>query len=535
MGDATYDAIIIGAGHNGLILGLYLAYSGMEVALFERRNEFGGGLCTEESTLPAFFHNMHSQWHVAIDAMPAYEDFNLKDKGARYFFPEASCGMIFEDHRALVLYNRENINKSYREISRFSQRDADKYIVMQEILDRNRTEILKWIYNPPFPWDQKDPLQKLVENPKNMIDPLWALKSPSEVILELFESDEMRDFFHRLARDIGPPAERHGMGLAFVFTALNWHKNMRGCIGGSHNLAHAMQRALSEMGGKIFAQCEVDKIIIHNGEAKGIKLLDGSEVMAKKVIASNVDPNQTFLRFIGKQYLSPHIVNRVNNFRYESEVECFMAFALHEPPRYIAEEFNPDIGKAFFLCIGKGGYKGALRQQHEIGMGKIPETPGFTTFSNTHYDKTQAPDGKYTAGVDYDFPCASSLEEREWIELKRKFPERVLKEWGEFAPNMKEKNVIGVSVYTPYDISKKHIDMREGNWNMGDFTPAQFYRFRPFPECSNYITPIKNLYICGACTHPGGGILGACGYNAYKVIATDYGLRRIWEEKNREY
>lgn len=154
----------------------------------------------------------------------------------------------------------------------------------------------------------------------------------------------------------------------------------------------------------------------------------------------------------------------------------------------------------------------------------------------TPWDPIRAPKGKHIIMFEEFSAPGSYFSEREWIKIEHEFFDHLIRQWGEYAPNMTWDNVIGISCESSYDTAKRNINMIEGDTVVGKMVASQMGRFRPFPEVSRYrIPPIKNLYLSGAGTHYAGGTGRGNSYSCFKVIAQDYGLKKIWEEKGRAY
>ena len=554
MADAAYDVIIIGGGHNGLSLALYLLNSGMTVGVFEEKNEIGGGCDTMELAAPGFWGNLHSWGHMHImgaeENFPAYHDFEIEKKyGVRYVSvvgPDGTMGTAFPDGTCVTAYDTrdpEGAIKTYRELSRFSERDADTLVRLHTFMHGPEKELLlKFLYSPPVPLGQRTALQDFAEaiGLSEMDYHYYMSMSPLQILDELLESKHLKCSMINAMWGIAFPPDAFGTGFVSLCMHLIMEPNRKWhCVGGSHNLAHGMHRALHDLGGKSFTLSEVEKVIIENGTAKGVRLLDGTEIEARKAVVSAVDAAQTMLRFIGREHLDPRTVRRIENLRYGYEALIWPQIALHEPPKYNAASFNPDIADAAVVTLGPPDADpyAFYRAFCELEQGRFPE--GWWPMVNwvdSLYDPTQAPKGKYFSSGQIYAPRASAFSEKEWLEWKRKGPAEWMKRWQQYASNMTMDNVIAFDFFTPWDTAQRLKSMREGGWILAGLVPSQIYRFRPIPELSDYRTPIKNLYMCANCmpTVPT-GVTGIPGYCCYKVMAEDYGLEKIWEKKGRSY
>lgn len=555
MADASYDAVIIGGGQHGLILGCYLQNAGMATAIFERSHEVGGGLCGEEIPTPGFLANTCAHW-TRFYGHPAYEDFNLREYGLRYIFPEGGCGALFHDGTCIVGYTCHKVvdeatgrtefspqaaDKTCAEIARFSERDAETARFIIDKWDQKwRHAYAEYHWNPPPPWGVKNPIEKLMDDPESGVDPVYQFMPISHAGYDLWESDEMRTWFMRsvqgtvgvLPHDV-PSIEQYMLTLSLMLSI----SPAAIAVGGTHAIAHSLQRAFSERGGKFFVQSEVDKIIIENGEAKGIRLLDGTEIEAKKLVASDIDVAQTLIRMVGEEHLSHKIAHRAKNIWYNTGTTgWWINVTMYEPPKYKAAEFNPDCQylPRTWLVYNDPEYM-ARKWGAEMHLRGYPSKLYMNTAVDSLWDKIRAPEGKHIAlNETYGAP-RSFFTEKEWLKIKKEYPNEIIRQWQWYASNMTWDNIIGIDLQTPDDYAKRNINMVDGSWAVGQMIASQMGRFRPFAEIAQYRTPIKNLYMCSANMHFGGGCGRSSGYNCFKVIVEAFGLRKIWEEKGRPY
>jgi phytoene dehydrogenase-like protein len=554
MADASYDAVIVGGGQHGLILGCYLQNAGMSTVIFERHHELGGGICGEEIPIPGFVANPCAHW-TRFYGHPAYADFNLREYGLQYIFPEGGCGALFHDGTCIVGYtcnkvvdphtgrtefSPEAADKTCAEIAKFSERDAETArFIIDKWQQKWRHAYAEYHWNPPPPWGVKNPIEKLMEDPESGVDPVYQLMPIYHAAYDLWESDEMRTWFMRSCLGTTGMLPHDVVGMDHYMLVLSLMLSISPTAiahGGTHAIAHALQRVFSSMGGKFFVHHEVDKILIENGEAKGIRLVDGTEIEARKLVASDVDVAQTFIRLVGEEHVSPKIAHRAKNIWYSRTAGLWSNVTMHEPPEYKAADSNPDCQylPRTWLVYKDPEYM-LRRWEAEMYLYGYPSIIYMNTAVDSLWDKTRAPEGKHMAlNETYGAPT-HFLTEKEWLKVKKEYPDVIVRQWQWYAPNMTWDNVIAIDVQTPYDISKRNINMPEGSWAVGQMIASQMGRFRPFAEIAQYRTPIKNLYIGSANMHYGGGVGRSSSYNCFKVIAEDFGLGRIWEEKGRPY
>ncbi|MCL4448161.1 MAG: NAD(P)/FAD-dependent oxidoreductase [Actinobacteria bacterium] len=525
--DASYDAIVVGAGHNGLCLAAYLARAGLSTAVIERRHEEGGGANTEEPVMAGFRHNMHAQYMEFFDIMPMIQDFHLDEIGLRTVMPEVQAGITFRDGRPpIVLHRPDLLDRTHASISRYSTADADTFVELKRLAINIEPLIALNLYNPPMPVPPEGQLAMLegaFGHAGLGIGPHWLAKTPKALIDELFETPELRALMYRITVEWGFPVDQANTGGGFLTFVLWTCGNWKLAKGGTHSLAKAMTQACYQVGVDLIENTAVKEIVVRGERAVGVRTSDGKYIEAKKLVASNADIKQTLLDMVGQNHLSQLWVKRAKAFRYgPSHVLGTLAFCLHEAPNYLSARWDPDINNCFYTVVGFDGPDDMIRYIRDAYSGRLPE-PAAGTWVNSLWDPSQAPPSKHSLTGWYFFPPASSLSAKDWQEVRNSYNERFLLKWEKFAPNMTRDNVIAMRLYTPDQMEHKNL-MMEGDFSNGEFSVDQMGQNRPFPEASNYRTELEGLYLCGPSSHPGGGMHAACGYNAYKVIAQDIGL-----------
>ena len=530
MTSRTYDAVVIGAGHNGLCLAAYLQRAGLSTAIIERRHEEGGGVNTEEPVLSGYRHNMHAQFMEFFDVMPMIQDFGLEDLGLRTVMPEAQAGIAFADGRPPVILHRPDLlDRTHASIARYSRSDADTFVELKQRAARFEELLAVGLYNPPgstaaVGMGTLEGRAAILEGTFGDLGVTghFALKTPKMVIDEMFETPELRALMYRVSVEWGLPIDTAVTGTDFL-TFLMWTTaNWKLVMGGTHGLAKAMTQACYREGVDLIENAHVDRILVEDGRAVGV-VARGVEYRAEKLVASNADVHQTLIGLVGEEHLSPLWAKRAKDFRFgPSHVLATPMFCLYEAPAYRSARWDPEIDKCFYTVVGYDGPDDMARYIRDAYSGLLP-APAAGTWVNSLWDRSQAPPGRHAATGWYFFPVASELSTEEWEEVRATFNDRFLARWREFAPNMTADNVIAHKLYTPDQMERKNM-MREGDFSHGEFVPDQQGVNRPFPEASNYRTEIEGLYLCGSSAYPGGGVHAACGYNAYKKIAEDFGL-----------
>lgn len=544
MSDSSYDAIVIGGGHHGLITACYLQRAGMKTGIFELQSKLGGTLTSETGPVKGFRLNPGASW-TRFYGHPAYNDFNLREKGLEYIFPDESEAMIYDNDTCLMGYSalkvvdpltgrtevsHENLQKTLNEIRRFSKDDANTAEeLFRKYTKKWKAAFGKYRFSPPAPWGQKNALEELCDDPEEGIDPIYQFMTGQQLAYELFESEELRTLFMRATMTSFGGAPDDVIGLHGLLHALGMVLSWEPAAiakGGSQSVTDALQKAFTEMGGEFFLRSEVVKLLIENGKATGIRLKDGTEIKAKSLLVSNLNAFQT-IRLIGEEHVDSKIVRRVKNIRYDRHNVIWALFAVHELPNYKAASFNPECGPQPRLYIGPRNADYMANQYlSEINVKGIASKLFMFMGADSIWDPSRAPEGKHLIGVEEFTAPTRFFSAAKWQELRKEFEDTIIKQWQVYAPNMTRDNIIGCRVITPYDIEQRRPNMAQGSIAVGDMIISQMDRFRPIPELSGYKTPINNYYICSAATHNGVGTGRGCSYNCYQIIRKDFELKQ---------
>lgn len=549
MADAAYDAVVIGGGTKTLFTAMYLAkYGGMEVAILEDRHELGGGLGSHEAPSPGFIGDTHASSLRPTHYIPINEDFpDFEEKGARFtHYPCGRAIILREDHSCFAVYHSDvdpSGERTFKELARFAgEKDAETFT---KIYRRARgpgglsEAVMHESLNlPPLPGEPTATekwLDGYLAEPDCPIDHRWLKLMAYQAAHELFQHKGLIYMLLRIMMADGLfPDLADGMRLLIRMTS---SFDMSYAVGGTHSVAHACYRIFLENGGRFFTKSEVDRVIIENGKAQGVRLMDGAEVAARRVVVSGVDPHQLCFRLIGREHLSERILRKVENLERSLFTPTWYTWAIHELPRYRAAEYNPDINNAHWVILGNKEPEYLLQEGLWRRLGKKPPGDAIAIFGqHSQYDETRAPEGKHVASSEEVALAGHCLTEREWMEFKKAHAEKTISVWQEYAPNMTWDNVIGYDPITPWDQAKRQKNMAPAGCNsIIDRIPGQMFPFTPIPEMADHRTPIERLYATGSAWGPRGGGTACQGYTCYKAIAQDLGLGKPWEEKGRPY
>jgi len=520
--EKTYDGIIIGAGHHGLILGSYLARAGLDILLVERRLAYGGGLCTREVTLPGFHHNLHSINHFHISETPWFKDLNL---GARvtYITPRYEFGQAHQDGSALVL--GRDLEESIANIARFSKKDAATFREWNRKAEKITAQIfLPERYAEPLSKEERESLLSRTALGREFME--VSNSQPLDVVRELFENEHVRLLFLFKVSLFGTwlvDTLSKSSPMGSVIRAFDLESGYQICQGGSFNLARGLMEAFIAAGGTFQPQVNIDHIVIENGRATGIELADGRTVRARQFIASTLDVHQTFEGMVGREQLPAAFLKKLDGFQYTAWSLFGLHLALNESPRFSAEKFDPNINRSLKWSIGAETMEDLFSAHQDVQAGRVPKIVQFGSGPLSLLDPTQAPPGKHTTYCWHVMPLDPDLGGRSYESFKDEFSDKIIECFARYCPNMTGKNIIGRYVYTGREYVKEMINMRGGDIFMGAFNAEQVM-YNHF----GYRSPIANLYNAGSAGHPGGAISGGSGYISAGLIARDLGLKPWW-------
>ncbi|MGB8343926.1 MAG: NAD(P)/FAD-dependent oxidoreductase [Ktedonobacteraceae bacterium] len=511
-----YDAIIIGAGHNGLVAAGYLAREGKKVLVLEQRDRVGGA-CTLEEPFPGFTMSPCA-YVVSLLRPEIIRDLELHRYGFDAYVKDPQMFVPFLDGN--YLFFRASTEETIEGIRRLSPHDAEAYPRFLQFFDR-ASEILNPILlqEPPTAAE----LAARFQGEDEYIYRWLMFGSLYDLLAEYFESDYLRAAFAGqgvIGSFIGPktPGSVYVM-WHHMFGEVNGEKGMWGYVrGGMGRISFAMAASAEAHGAEIRLDAPVAKILVHNGRAEGVRLENGEEFRAKAVL-SNADPKRTFLRFCADAELDKDFLNRIAHFKTESGV-IKLNIALKELPSFrCLPGTTPSLQHFGSLDLTptpdwvQDAYEDAAR-------GELSKKPYIEAYMQSSTDPTVAPRGYHTISMFCQY-APYHLKGREWSdEVKDEMADRIIATLTEFAPNFADA-VVRRQVLSPLDIERRY-GMPNGNIFHGEITPDQLFSFRPTPECARYRTPVDGLYLCGSGVHPGGGVMGAPGHNAAKALLSDW-------------
>jgi phytoene dehydrogenase-like protein len=529
----NFDVIIIGAGHNGLVTAGYLAKKGLKVGVFEKRGIEGGCAVTQENW-PGF--KVSSLSYVNSLFKPQIvKDLDLKNYGFEMLPRSPSSFTPFLDGRYMLLGPDKDL--CHEQISKFSKKDAKNYPLYEQALTE-LSEILEPMMtmvpiNPAkMSFSEVMTYGKFgVKNRKNLKE-RWPeimrfmAGSATDMLNEWFESDELKA---TLATDaiIGANASPSMPGTAYIL----FHHVMGECNGvrgvwgymrgGMGGLTQSLAKSCKAKGVEIFTNAGVKNIIVENGRAVGIAMADGREHRANLVV-SNADPNITFNHLISSSDLPAGFLSDVRRINYDS-ASVKINLALSELPNFTAipgTAPGPHHRGTIHLCPSmqfiEEGFADSL-------VGRPSRNPILECTIPSVLDNTVAPPGKHVMNIFVQYGPYKLTTGKTWDQEKEPFADRCIDVLEQYAPNIKSA-IMHREVITPLDLEREY-SLTGGSLFHGRLTLDQMFNMRPVPGYSDYRTPLKGLYLCGSGTHPGGGVTGIPGWNAYNQIVNDKAWR----------
>ena len=520
MKNSAYDAIIIGAGHNGLVTAGYLARAGWQVLVLERRPVVGGA-CVTEAVFPGYRVSTAS-YLVSLLQEKVVRELELPRYGYKVFPKNPAYFAPYPDGRYMFMY--QDMARTCREIAKFSAQDAERYPNYETYIEGIAKLIEPLFLQPPpqFPPqrlnDWLDPLRAgrtlLGLSPKQLADAVKLMTRSVQAILdEWFESEALKV---ALATDgvIGTNGGPRTPGTAYVLLhhvmgGVGGVRGLWGFVeGGMGAITQALAASAQAHGAKILTDAPVARVRTRNDSATGVVLADGSEYTGNVVI-SNADPKRTFLSLVERSALPEEFVAQIES--YQCEGSSFkLNLALGELPDYTAfpgKDLGPQHRGTTHICPTMEYLE---RAWDDAKFGKPSKRPLLEITIPTAYDSSLAPAGKHIMGIFVQY-APYRLQGSTWPEEKEGFIRRIIDTLAAYAPNLPGA-IEHVHALSPLDLEQEY-GLTGGNIFHGELSLDQLFFMRPALGWARYATPIRNLYLCGSGAHPGGGVTGAPGHN----------------------
>jgi phytoene dehydrogenase-like protein len=526
-----YDAVIIGAGHNGLVCAFYLARAGLKVCLLERRHIVGGAAVTEEF-YPGF-RNSVASYTVSLLNPKIIADMALSAHGLRIVERPISNFLPQPDGRYLKLGG--GLGRTQDEFRKFSARDAETLPAYYEVLD-HVADVLRdlALQSPPNVGDGLSTLIAAARQGRRLArmdvagqrDVLDLFTKSARTFLDAwFESDAVKAAFGFDAV-VGNYASPDTPGSAYVllhhvFGEVNGKKGAWGhAVGGMGAITQAMLAACQGEGVELRLEAPVARVLVDGGRAVGVKLESGEEISGRAIV-SNVGPKLLYEKLIGAGDLSPEFQRRVRGFKVGSGT-FRMNVALSELPRFTCLPEPGEHHQCGIVIAPTLDYMDrAFSDAKQLGMSRQPIVEILIPST---IDDSLAPVGAHVASLFCQQFAPQLPDGRSWDEAREEAADRIISTVNDYAPNFRA-SVIAREIHSPLDLERK-FGLSGGDIMHGAMSLDQLWSARPILGHGAYRGPLRGLYMCGAGTHPGGGVSGAPGHNAAREILADRSLPR---------
>lgn len=525
-----YDAIVIGGGHNGLVSAAYLAKAGRNVLVLEKRHVLGGAAATEE-IYPGFKFSVYS-YVVSLFRPHIIRELGLADHGLELIPLECS----FTPHlEGPGLVRWPDVYKTRREISRFSQKDAEIYPEFSLAMSKMAFFIKKIIDSPaPDPASLKPrELYKLLDlarhfkglGPDMMHLHTQLLTMSSVDFLKLWFESETLMAPMSVSGIIGTFLGVRSPGTAYVLLH-HYMGEIDGAFrswgfskGGTGGLSLACASAAKAYGAEIRTEAGVTGIKVKNGRATGVVLENGNEIDAN-VVLSSVDPNLTFLKMVGEDHFEDDFVDQIKRYKFRGS-SGKVNLALDRFPDFTCRPGDGQHVRGDLAIAPSIDY--LERAYDDAKYGDFSRRPYINIVFPSMVDPSVAPPGKHVMSCFVQYAPYNIKEGAEfWPQRREAFGDAVVDTIAEYAPGLKD-TILHRQVLTPWDMEQQ-VGLTEGNIFQGELSVEQLMFLRPASGWSKYKTPIKDLWMCGSGAHPGGGIMGSPGELAAKTLLSSGGI-----------
>jgi phytoene dehydrogenase-like protein len=522
----TFDAIVIGAGHNGLVNACYLQRAGLDVLVVEQKDWVGGAATSRELT-PGFIYS-NCSYVCSLFRPEIMRDLELPRFGLQ-IIPYEGGAVFTRDGDYLSNYRDHDAHR--REFARFSKRDAESYDRYARDVTRQcrfiQPLLMRTAPDPTSLWPRD--LSELLYLGRKFGEMtaaemaltlrFWTM-SISDFLDEYFETDVIKANF-ALSGIIGTALGPMSPGTAYVLLH-HYMGEVDGSVGawgyargGMGAITKALADSFRAAGGTIRTGAEVARVLVKRGKARGV-VLKGGEEIAGKMVVSNADLKRTFLKLVEEKELPERFVRRVKSFKIRGS-SGKVNIALDSLPVFPAlpdghPSYSADLHFTDSIERMERGYD-------DWKAGRWSADPTLDMMMPTMLDPTMAAPGKHfmSCFVQYAPPL---VEGREWTDADRDgFAESVISQIADHSPGFRDR-IVHMEVRTPREIEAE-TGLTEGNIFQGELTFDQLLFNRPVPGYAQYRSPIGGLYMCGSSTHPGGGVMGAPGRNAAAEILRD--------------
>ncbi|MDG2470511.1 MAG: NAD(P)/FAD-dependent oxidoreductase [Pirellulaceae bacterium] len=537
---SSYDCVIVGGGHNGLVTAAYLAKAGKSVCVLERRHLIGG--CSVSEELWPGYQVSTAAYVISLFLPEIINDLKLKENGLKILPRSPSSFTPMKDGRHLLL--GPDAQSNHQQISKFSSKDAESFPKYEKLLEKvaglleptlsqtapdilpvskglRKIGLMKKLRDMKKAWKMQSALKSLGDALPEAMELLTGAARP--ILDRWFETDVLKA---TLATDavIGAFSSISAPGTAYVLLhhVMGEAGGARGVWGyvqgGMGGLSQSLARVCENLGVDILTEAEVEEIVVDGQQARGVRLADGTSIDAKAV-ASNADAHVTFEKLVAAEHLPEEFARAISRIDYSS-ASAKINVALSEPPEFTCLP-SQGVGSHHRATIHIGETMEVVENGFDDAKyGNPSRTPILEITLPTSVDNTIAPDGKHIMSMFVQYAPYQLGGGKNWDDIKEGFADRCIEVLAEYAPNVPNA-IEHRQVLSPLDLERVY-GLTGGNIMQGAMNFNQLFLMRPIPGWADHRSPIGGLYLCGAASHPGGGVMGACGKNAAAEILRDF-------------
>lgn len=515
----SYDAIVIGGGHNGLVSAAALAKAGHSVLLLEQRSVLGGAAASEEIFPGYCFNTGADEAGLFLDDIVQrlflkMHGLELRDAAAAVFAPQP-------DGSAFTLWQDEA--RTVRELQHLNKEDAARYPafarqvnqmgrILQEMFLRTPPDLAERKLGELLSWGKVGLQVKRMGNKEMMAFVRLLPMAVHDYLDEWFQSEPLKGALAAPAitgTRQGPRSA--GTTLMFFYQNSGGFNRARFVVGGIGRLAQALAAAAQSNGARIRTDATVERILLRDGAAYGVQLAGGEQLTARAILSS-ADPRRTFFSLVGPTHLEPRFMRSVRNIIYRG-VTAKVNLALSGLPTFNGQQSVEQLGGHIRIAPSREYLE---RAYDDAKYGRISRQPFLDVVIPTLTDAALAPQSCHIMSIRMQY-APYALANGDWEAQREPLGDLVVDTLAQYAPDLKQ-HILHRQVLTPLDWEREY-GLTEGSIFHGQMGLDQLLVMRPVPGWSQYRTPIANLYLCGAGAHPGGGVTGAPGYNAAREVA----------------
>ncbi|MDL9946524.1 NAD(P)/FAD-dependent oxidoreductase [Gordonia sp. ABSL11-1] len=511
----TADAVVVGAGHHGLIAAARLADAGWDVVVLEAQSEVGGAVRSTEHT-PGYITDVFSAFYPLAVASPGFDDLDLTSHGLRWSRAPLAFGHPNgpEDGHAAVVH--PDVAATADQLASYDPRDGQAWLELVEQWHEIRSALLGLLFRPFPPIRSVIGLLRAVGTPAVLRLARFLVLPAGQMVRELFRSDQARLLILGNALHADIPLDAPGSGvMGYLLTMLAQDSGFPVPVGGSGQLSAALRRRCETAGARVVVDSPVERIEVTGGRATGVTARDGRRWRARRAVLANVSAPALYSRLLSPSDVPARLLTDLEAFEWDTPV-VKINYALDSKIGWNSR----NLAGAGTVHVG-AGFADVTRATADIETGTIPEHPFLLFGQMTTADPTRSPDGTESAWSYSHLP--RGLVDDRSAEILAERMDRVMEE---YAPGF-GASIVDRQVQTPTELQASDANLFGGAVNGGTAQLFQQLIFRPTPGLGGAVTPIDGLFLASAAAHPGGGVHGACGTNAARAALGSAGVRGL--------